>query len=449
MNTGATDAPSAGREPGHSLTRDAATTLGSRFLLAGLILATDVVLARTLGADGKGRFALVLLLSQLAALAIGLGLDRAIGVTVARSVATARASLGNALAWTAVVGGLAALAGLALAATAAVPNLAPSDVLFAALALPLELLVSVGLLALLGRRLLGAYNATRLLRRAVLLVGLGIVALAGLDLRAALAANLAALLAGVALLLLALRRGGVTPARPETRLLREQLRYGIRSWPGSFAERLQFRADLFLVNAFVGVTATGVYSVATSVAETLWYIPAALGVVIFSRVAAAGMEAAPLTSAVTRVTLAFGLVVGALAVVLAPIGVELLYGPTFRDAGPALQLLLPGIVAYGVVSVLSQFLLAAGAPGRSTLVLLAGLTLNLAANALLIPRLGIIGAAMASSISYTVTALLMLLAFHRLTHQPLRDTLVVRRSDLRNLVDRVSGRSLGGDARGA
>ncbi|MBA3852183.1 MAG: polysaccharide biosynthesis C-terminal domain-containing protein, partial [Chloroflexi bacterium] len=397
------------------MARDAAATIGSRFLLAALILATDVVVARTLGADGKGRFTLVLLLSQLAALAVALGLDRAIGVSVARSVATARAGLGNALAWTALVGGAAALTGLALAAAAAVPNLAPVDIAFAALALPLELLIAIGLLALLGRRLLAAYNATRLLRRAVLLVGLGGVALAGLDVPAALAMNLVALTVGTALLLLALRRDGVTPARPDGSLLRDQLRYGIRSWPGSLAERLQFRIDLFLVNALVGVTATGVYSVAASVAETLWYIPTALGVVTFSRVAAAGLDAAPLTSAVTRVTLAFGLVVGTPALVLAPFAVEMLYGAPFRDAGPALQLLLPGIVAYGVVAVLSQFLLAAGAPGRSTSVLLIGLLLNVVANALLIPRFGIMGAAMSSSFSYTVTALLMVVAFHRLT----------------------------------
>ncbi|MBA2275805.1 MAG: polysaccharide biosynthesis C-terminal domain-containing protein [Chloroflexi bacterium] len=439
----------AGPERGRSLAREAVTTVGSRFLLAGLILATDVVLARTLGADGKGRFAIVLLLSQLAALAIGLGLDRAIGVSVARSLAVARSSLGNALAWSLAVGGLAAMAGLALAATAAVPDLASSDLLFAALALPLELIVSMGLLALLGRRLVGAYNATRLTRRAVLLVGLCIVALAGMDLHAALVANLVALCAGVVLLLLALRRDGVTPARPQRVLLAGQLRYGVRSWPGSLAERLQFRADLFLVNALVGVTATGVYSVATSVAETLWYIPAALGVVVFSRVTGAGLEAAPLTSAVTRVTLAFGLVVGLAALIVAPIGVELLYGPPFRDAGPALQLLLPGIVAYGVVSVLAQFLLAAGAPGRSTLVFLAGLGLNLGLNALLIPRFGIMGASMASSISYTVTALLMIVVFHRLTHQPLRETLLVRRSDIRRLIDRLGGRTLSGGAHGA
>jgi hypothetical protein len=56
---------------------------------------------------------------------------------------------------------------------------------------------------------------------------------------------------------------------------------------------------------------------------------------------------------------------------------------------------------------------------------------------------------MSSSISYTITALLMVLTFHRLTHQPLRDTLLVRRSDLRRLVERLGSRSMGSAARGA
>ena len=49
------------------LARDSLLTIGTRFGLAILILATDIVLARLLGPSAKGRFTLVLLLSQLAA----------------------------------------------------------------------------------------------------------------------------------------------------------------------------------------------------------------------------------------------------------------------------------------------------------------------------------------------------------------------------------------------
>lgn len=422
---------------GRSFRRDAITTVGSRFVLAALILITDVVLARALGADGKGRFTLVLLLSQLGAITIGLGLDRAMGYSVAQTSEVARRTLGNGGAWVVVVGGAGMLAGLVLAVTVGIPNLASTDMIFAALALPLELAFSFGVVTLLGRRLVSAYNATRLLRRGLLLCGLISVAIAGLDLTAALVVNLLALFAAVAVVLRALARQGVLPGRPDRRLLREQMRYGLRSWPGSLADRFQFRLDAFIVNAVVGVTATGIYSVASSAAEALWYIPSALGAVLFGHAAAQGRDAAPLASAVTRTTLALGVAIAVPAALLAPMAIEALYGPAFADAPRALIFLLPGVVAYGVVTVLSQFLLAIDAPGRSTGVRVIGLAINVAANLVLVPRMGIQGAAIASSISYTATAVLMLAVYLRATGQGVRETLLVRRDDLERL---LSGR---------
>ena len=55
-------------------------TIVTRFGLAVLIFGTDIVLARLLGPAAKGRFALVLLYSQLAAVVVGWGMDSALAV---------------------------------------------------------------------------------------------------------------------------------------------------------------------------------------------------------------------------------------------------------------------------------------------------------------------------------------------------------------------------------
>src|SRR4029450_4685433 len=60
--------------------------------------------------------------------------------------------------------------------------------------------------------------------------------------------------------------------RPSAELLAEQLRFGTRALPGTLAERLQFRADSFLLNILIGVRATGIYSVTRGRAESLWYV---------------------------------------------------------------------------------------------------------------------------------------------------------------------------------
>ena len=162
------------------LVRDAAVTIATRFGLAILIFATDVILANALGPAAKGRFALVLLYSQLAATVIGVGMDQAIAVVTGRGPNEGRHAFANAMLWTAVVGGAAVLASLWLYGVPAAgppsgplvslfPNLSAGQFTFAALAIPAELFFNLGLFALLGRRQVAAYSVIRLLRRLTLL----------------------------------------------------------------------------------------------------------------------------------------------------------------------------------------------------------------------------------------------------------------------------------------
>jgi len=235
--------------------------------------------------------------------------------------------------------------------------------------------------------------------------------------------------------------------RPSRSLLREELHFGSRALPGSLAERLQFRADSFLINGFLGVGQTGIYSVTSGLAETLWYVPNALGTVMFSRAVDPKADAGRIAAVLTRTTIAVALVTAIPAWALGPRLVRFVYGSQFADAGVALRLILPGVVAYSVVAVLSRYISGRGRPGAGTLILVFGLAINIAANLVLIPAFGIRGAATASSLSYVATALVTLVVFHRLSGRGWAETLVIRRSDvvalvraMRALIDRLRGR---------
>jgi O-antigen/teichoic acid export membrane protein len=152
----------------------------------------------------------------------------------------------------------------------------------------------------------------------------------------------------------------------------------------------------------------------------------------------------------TRTTLAFTAVIAIPAFLLGPRFVRAVYGPQFADAGVALRFILPGVVAYSVVAVLTRYVTGRGRPGTTTLIVLGGLAANIALNIVLIPSVGISGAAAASSISYTATALVMVAAFTRLSGQGWLETLVVRPSDIvalarasRALFERLRGRRKG------
>ena len=187
------------------------------------------------------------------------------------------------------------------------PNLSAAQFAYAALAIPGELFFSIGLFALLGRRRIAAYSVIRLMRRLLLLLGVvGAALVASLSLDVALIVNLATLVLTAVLITVSARRDGVAGLRPSAELLREELRFGGRRF-GTVAERLQFRADSFIVNAG-GVRATGVYSVTSGLAETLWYVPNALGTVMFSRAVDPNADAGRIAAVLTRTTIAVALV---------------------------------------------------------------------------------------------------------------------------------------------
>lgn len=426
--------------------RDVLLTFGGRIGLTAAILIGDVILARTLGPDGKGAFALVLALASLGSTILAFGLERSLGVFAARSLEIARRAFANAALWTLIVGTLGALAILALYRPAAdgqaatgllapiMPPLTGTELVLAAASLPLELGYIIGILGLLGRRRLIAFNVVRFMRRGLLTVLLiGVVLIGRLDFTALLVLNLVTMGATVATIGWAMSRAGMIGLRVSPSLLVEQLSFGMRSFVGTIGERLHYRADAFLLTAFVSVAATGVYSVAQGLAETIWYLPSAFGLVLFSRAVQPGSDSSAIASAMTRSMLAL-IVTGAIPLwLVAPMLVELFYGVPFREAGVAFQIILPGVVAYSIVSVLTNFLIAWGAPGRVAAVAILGLTVNLAANMLMIPAFGMVGAAASASISYSTTAVAMVLLYRHISGRGLGETLVVRRSDARRL----------------
>ena len=311
------------------------------------------------------------------------------------------------------------------------------------MAVPGELFFAVGLFALLGRKRVVPYSLIRVVRRGVLLVMIvAAAAIARLSLDVALVLNLVALAMTAAVIVWVAATDGIVGSMPigdaagRGAPVRHQ---GAR--PGRSPSDSSSGPTPFLINIILGVRETGIYSVTSGLAETLWYVPNALGTVMFSRAvdpkADAGRIAVgpdphdagrrPRRPRSRRSSSGRALV-------------RFVYGSQFADAGVALRLILPGIVAYSVVAVLSRYITGRGRPGTGTLILVAGLVVNIAVNLVLIPRYGIDGAAAASSVSYIVTAMLTLVVFRRMSGRGWVETLVIRRVGHGRPARRLAGR---------
>ena len=150
----------------------------------------------------------------------------------------------------------------------------------------------------------------------------------------------------------------------------------------------------------------------------------------YSRAVDPGADAGRVAAVLTRTTIAVVAVTALPVFVLGPYLVRTVYGARFADAGVALRFILPGVIAYSVVAVLTRYITGRGRPGTATLIMATGLAVNVTANLMLVPRLGIDGAALSSSISYVTTALVTIAVFRRLSGASLADTLLIKRSDV-------------------
>jgi O-antigen/teichoic acid export membrane protein len=230
--------------------------------------------------------------------------------------------------------------------------------------------------------------------------------------------------------------------RPRSGLVREQLSAGARLSPHFLFLTLNLRLDVLLVAALAGAREVGLYSVAVLVAELVWVPTWALAQATKAAQAGADQpDAARLTARAARMTLLMSGVCGAVLALAAPLGLGIVFGSDFDAALTALWLLLPAAAAMALWRQLIVFLARVAPPRVTSGIAVGALVVNCSLNLLLIPPLGIAGAALASVGGYGCGALLALWRFMAATGLPWRE-LLPRRADLRELFDLLRPRTL-------
>jgi O-antigen/teichoic acid export membrane protein len=194
-------------------------------------------------------------------------------------------------------------------------------------------------------------------------------------------------------------------------------RYALSAYLAGSQQFLIKRLDVLLVSFFFDIRAVGLYSVAYAVAELLLLLPQRLGSLYLPRVAAQRLAAGNAAEvALSSSVVSVGAVIAAAVVsFLAPPAIRLLYGPAFVPSIVPLLLLLPGVCALSPAHLHNAYLCGSGKVSTTAVLSAVALGLNLILNLMLIPRYGISGAAIASSLTYGAQAFLLMTAVARLT----------------------------------
>jgi O-antigen/teichoic acid export membrane protein len=241
---------------------------------------------------------------------------------------------------------------------------------------------------------------------------------------------------------------------PPRRLLRRALGFAWRSHLGAVLQYLQHRTDVVLILWLLPMRDLGVYSLAIGVVELLWYVPQAVSQVLLPHIAASSeAEANRMTSAFCRASVASTALLSLTVAALATWAVPRLL-PAFREAVPVIWILLPGTVVASIFKVLASDRNGRGQPLKTVFPATAALLFSAAGCWWALPRFGLMGAAVVTSLSYFLNAGLYLASYARLPEMDLRSLVLLKASDLawyRSLVSQslVSHSLVSDAARGA
>lgn len=211
----------------------------------------------------------------------------------------------------------------------------------------------------------------------------------------------------------------------------EMLKYGLKSMLAQLLTLVDLRLDIYLINLFLSISSVGIYTVAVSVGTLFWVIPNGIAAALFPRAAAVeGKDSERLTAFVCRNTLWFT-VMGSTAVALVskPLFI-FVFGEMFQEAALAFALLVPGIIGQVVARICFTDCAARGYPEKATISMVFTAVLTIFFDLMLIPRLGISGAALASSIAYVASGMMALYWHLRLSSNRLSSLLLPKVSDL-------------------
>jgi len=226
--------------------------------------------------------------------------------------------------------------------------------------------------------------------------------------------------------------------------LSEVITYSLPSYLANMAQFLNYRLDIFFVSYFVGVKGVGLYSLAVGIAQLLWLVSGATSQVLLPDVAASTdqVSAQQRTARVARLSLWLSIVLAGGLVIGGDMLLPLVFGAAFRESVPALMWLLPGVTIFSIANVIGSYLAGIGKPHLNLAVALVGLVVTVALDFVLIPWLGIIGAAIASTLSYLATTLAIIAIFVHETRMPAGRVLLITGEDL-NLISEMIRRVLG------
>ncbi len=258
----------------------------------------------------------------------------------------------------------------------------------------------------LGKEKVATYNwlfliqiLTQVSMMAVLIFGLNIRTAKAL-LYSQLSGYSLATLVGWILLFPTLRKEGREPLKSS---FKELFHYGAFMQLSTLVSTLNKRLSLYLLNTHCDERSIGVYASGTQVTEGVNIVSQSIGLVEFSALSNTEnkQRVSQLTLRFMKLSVLLTLFAMLVICLLPSAFFAWLFSGEFADIRPVILLMAPGIVFFSAHTVLANYFSGTGKPKYNLYASLIGLSVTMISAFILIPTLGIQGAAITTTLTYT------------------------------------------------
>jgi O-antigen/teichoic acid export membrane protein len=416
-------------------------------LTQALSASVTILVIRKLGPHDRGVYAMVVVLNTMLTYFLDLGISAGNETFLGKKEHSLGSLNWNSTAYSLILGSLAVVLGYAFRKTLEariLPGVNPSFILLGLLLLPFTLYCLYAESMLVGIEEIVLLNKLSLLQSSIVTLGSIFFVLA-------LGGGVEALLFvwGTAFVVTALcffiaiwsrDQGGFDPS-----LLWKSLSFGLRAFMArAFFRPGSLRLDSFLVNAIIGTTAVGYYSVATAITDRVGPILRAVLNAANRRITGADRQASlSLTAKLTRNLILILVPCVAIAILSSQLFIRVLFGPAFLPSVVPFRILCLGIIFFLPASVLVLFFQnQKGRPGFASTLIGALFLISIPLYLLAVPRWGLAGAALGTAITQAGIFLALLVAFLKESKFGAADLLFAQKEDIQTIVNSALPREL-------
>ncbi len=221
------------------------------------------------------------------------------------------------------------------------------------------------------------------------------------------------------------------------KIIKSMLSQGIVYAISLLVINLNYKADIIILDKLSTPFEMGIYSKGSAITQYLWQIPMLFSTIVFARSAVSKDNRLFSYKVIQllRVSFFFILIASSILILFSRFIIIGMYGEDFRGSISVLNYLVPGVVVLTIFKVMNVDLAGKGKPWVSMKAMIPALVINIILNFLWIPQDGSNGAALASTISYTLAGVLFLFFYSKEAEIPVKEILTYKKTDFDPLIN--------------